>query len=114
MSSEVTGATRHFDEASFQSEVLDGSGVTLVDFWAEWCAPCRAIGPVIDELADSYAGRATIGKVDVDQHPGIAGRYGIQAIPSILIFRDGQVVNQVTGVQPRAALETALESALSD
>jgi len=80
-----------FTDANFQEEVLGSSGPVLVDFWAEWCGPCKAIGPTIEELATEYADKAKIGKVDIDSNRDTAMQYNIQSIPSILIFKDGQV-----------------------
>jgi thioredoxin 1 len=89
---------------TWQAEVLGVEGPVLVDFWASWCPPCRKLAPLVDELAREYAGRVTIGKLDVDGHPEVAARYGITSIPSLLVFRDGQVVAQRIGALPREEL----------
>ena len=87
-----------FTDANFQEEVLNASGPVLVDFWAEWCGPCKAIGPAIEELASDFDGKAKVGKVDIDSNRDIAMQYNIQSIPSILIFKDGQVVETFVGM----------------
>ena len=84
----------------------------LVDFWAEWCAPYRRVGPVVEDLAEKFAGRATVGKLNVDDHPEIAERFGIRSIPALLIFRDGEVVDEVIGVTSAERLAERFESAI--
>ena len=104
-------AIQHFSDTNFQLEVLQSEGLTLVDFWAPWCGPCRAIGPVLDELAEEHVGSVKIGKVNVDENPGIAAAYGINSIPALLFFKNGEVVNSIVGLQSKAALERMLDSA---
>jgi thioredoxin 1 len=101
-----------FTEANFRREVLENPQPVLVDFWAPWCGPCQVMAPVIDELATAFAGRATVGKVNVDEQPALAARYGIRSIPTLLIFHDGQVVDQAIGVVPKQALAAKLAARL--
>ncbi len=100
------------NEENFDSEVLKNDQPVLVDFWAEWCGPCRALAPTIEKLADEFDGKATIAKVNVEEQPGLAKRFSIRAIPSLLFFRDGKIVDQLTGAVPQAVLADKLESLL--
>jgi len=101
-----------FTDANFQEEVLGASGPVLVDFWAEWCGPCKAIGPAIEELATEYADKAKVGKVDIDSNRDVAMQYNIQSIPSILIFKDGQVVETFVGMNGKDDLAAAIDAAM--
>jgi len=101
-------------EANFQSEVIAASQPVLVDFWAPWCGPCRTIGPIVNELAKDFDGRAKVAKVNVDDAPALAQRFGIQGIPTLLIFRDGRVVDQVTGVVPKRELTAKLDKVIAE
>ena len=91
-------------EDNFQSEVLESQKPVLVDFWAPWCGPCRMVGSMIEELADQFAGRAKVGKLNIDDSKHLATQYGIQAVPTLLFFKDGRVVDQVIGVAPLSVL----------
>jgi len=103
--------TRHLTEQTFDEALVASQGLVLVDFWAEWCGPCRAIAPVREELGKASGGRATLMKVNVDENPGLAGRFGIRSIPTILFLKEGAVVDRVVGAVPRAVLQRHLESA---
>lgn len=98
---------------SFESDVLNASGPVLVDFWAEWCGPCRMITPIIEELATDFEGKATIGKVNVDQNPNVSMKYGVRSIPTILILKDGEVVDKHVGVTTKQALQDKINAALA-
>jgi thioredoxin 1 len=100
-------------EANFSSEVLKAEAPVLLDFWAEWCGPCKAVAPVIDELASELDGRVKFGKVNVDDQGALASQFGIRAIPTILIFKGGQVMEQVMGVRSKRDLKTNLERYLA-
>jgi thioredoxin 1 len=94
-----------FTDANFKTDVLESDKLTVIDFWAEWCGPCRAIGPVIEELSKEYAGKANIGKVNVDNNPNVSMQYGITSIPAILFIKGGQVVDKQIGAVPKSVLE---------
>jgi len=89
------------NDANFQQEVLNSDRPVLVDFWAEWCAPCKLIEPLVDELANEYKDKLKVGKVDVDSNPQISMQYGIRSIPTLLIFKNGQAVDQIIGAVPK-------------
>ncbi len=101
--------TVHFTDANFKSEVLDSDQPVLVDFWAAWCGPCRAVGPTIEELAKQYDGTVKVGKLNVDENPKSAGGFGIHSIPAVLLFKNGKVVETLIGVQPKQQYEQALQ-----
>ena len=104
-------SVKHFSNDTFQSEVLQGSGPILVDFWAPWCGPCKMLGPVIDGLADELSGKAVVGKVNIDDEPDLAAKYGVVTIPTIILFKDGQEVNRLVGVQSKLTLTQMGEQA---
>jgi thioredoxin 1 len=102
-----------FTNDNFKEKVLDNKGVALVDFWAEWCGPCRLIGPVVEDLSKEYEGVATIGKLNVDDNREIAAQYGIMSIPTLLIFKDGQIVDKHVGVASKGDLKKKIEAAMA-
>ena len=99
-------------DASFDAEVLGSDGVVLVDFWATWCGPCKAIAPVLDELSAEYEGKARIVKIDVDQNPNLAAQYGIRSIPTLFVFKNGEKVDATMGMQPKAQLAALINKHL--
>lgn len=101
-----------FTDDNFDAEVLQSATPVLVDFWATWCAPCKAIAPVIDQLAGEYNGKIKIGKVNVDENPATPGQYGVRGIPTMILFKDGQIVDQLVGAVPKNQLEGLLQKAL--
>jgi len=100
-------------DANFEAEVLKSEQPVLVDFWAEWCGPCRQIAPIIKQLADDYADRVKVVKLNVDESPQTAGAYGIRSIPTVLAFKNGQVVEQMMGARPKANFEDLAERVLA-
>jgi len=97
------------NSGNFSDEVLKSSEPVLVDFWAEWCGPCKMIAPVLDELASEYDGRIKIGKVNIDEDQALATQYGVRAIPTLLIFKDGQVAEQLVGMRSKRDLKASLD-----
>ena len=98
---------------NFEAEVASYHGTVLVDFWAPWCGPCRMVGPVVEELAKEYQGKAKVGKLNTDEAPDIASRFGIRSIPTLLFFKNGAVVQQLVGAYPKSKISEKLESALA-
>ncbi len=104
--------TMQVTDSTFKQEVLDGKGVVLVDFWAPWCGPCRMVGPIVDKLAEKYADKATIVKVNVDENPYTASQFRVMSIPTMMIFRDGELVDQWVGAMPEPVIVDRLERQL--
>ncbi len=100
------------NDANFEAEVLQSDTPVLVDFWAEWCGPCKAVGPTIEALADDYQGRLKVAKLNVDDSPDSAGRYGVRSIPTMILFRDGEAKQATVGVQAKAQLTQFVEQHL--
>lgn len=101
------------NEKTFNRTVLEAKTPFLVDFWAPWCGPCRAMAPVVNELARAYEGRVGFAKVNVDDNPGVANRYSVRSIPTLLLFKDGMPMTQIVGLKPKAELERQLDAALA-
>ena len=100
-------------DATFEAEVLQSELPVMIDFWADWCAPCKMVAPVVEELAGDYDGKIKVANVDVDANPEIAGKYGIRSIPTMLFFKDGKPVNQVVGAVPKQVLQERLDAILA-
>lgn len=103
--------TIEFSDDNFDAEVLNSGEGVLVDFWAPWCGPCRQIAPLIDQLAEQFSGSVKVGKLNIDDNPTITNKYGIQSIPTLLLFKNGEVAERFVGMPPKAKLEEALASA---
>ena len=101
--------TAEFTEQNFNSDVLESDKPVLVDFWAEWCGPCKMLAPAIDSIAEKYIGRVKVGKVNVDKYPSIAQKYGVMGIPNILVFQNGNIKEQVIGNVPESDISNILD-----
>ena len=108
----MAGSLMDFTDQNFESEVLESDMPTLVDFWAEWCAPCKMIAPTVEALADEYAGKLRVGKLNIDENPSTPTKFGIRGIPTLIIFTGGEAVEQVVGVRSKADLKVAIEKSL--
>jgi thioredoxin 1 len=108
----MAGEPLEVSDASFETDILKSEIPALVDFWAAWCGPCRAVAPVVEELARDYAGKVKVAKMNVDENAKTPAKYGIRAIPTLIIFKDGQVVEQITGAVSKNVIETAIKKAL--
>ena len=104
---------KHITDATFEDEVLHSTQPILVDYWAEWCGPCKMIGPLLDELAGTYAGKVKIAKVNIDEQNALAAEWHIQSIPTLLIFKEGQVIEQMIGAKGKAPLCVSLNNAIT-
>ena len=103
-------ATKSITDASFADDVLNADGPVLVDFWAEWCGPCKMIGPSLEEISDELAGKVTIAKINIDENPDAPSKYGVRGIPTMILFKDGAPAATKVGAAPKSALKGWLES----
>jgi thioredoxin 1 len=108
----MAGKTVEVTDGNFQDMIMDAEKPALVDFWAVWCGPCRAVAPIVEEIAEEYDGRAVIAKMDVDQNKEIATQFGIQAIPTLLLVKDGQIADRIVGVVDKKSLAARLDALL--
>ncbi|MBI3399664.1 MAG: thioredoxin TrxA [Deltaproteobacteria bacterium] len=103
----------HVTDKSFELEVLKSDTPVLVDFWATWCAPCRAIAPIVEEMAETYNGKLKVAKMNVDENPSTPGKYGVRGIPTLILFKKGEVVDQVVGAVPKSQVQGLIAKAVS-
>lgn len=101
-----------FTDDDFEEKVLKADKVTMVDFWAEWCQPCHMLAPTVVELANQYVNRMNVGKINVDENPKTATKYGIRGIPTLLLFKNGEILQQLVGVRPKSEIQRAIDGAL--
>ncbi|MCO6438305.1 MAG: thioredoxin [Phycisphaerae bacterium] len=107
------GNTLQFTDQNFETDVLQSEAPVLVDFWAEWCGPCKALGPVIDELANDYEGKVKVGKVNTDENSGLSLRYSVSAIPTVILFHKGEIVDRFVGLRSKKDFKTLLDRVVS-
>ncbi len=107
----MAGNVVELSDTNFETEVLQSGVPVLVDFWAPWCGPCRSIAPLVEQLADEYRGAVKIAKINIDDSPNAAMKYGVQSIPTLMVFKSGDVVERFVGVQPKNRLQAALDAA---
>jgi thioredoxin 1 len=100
-------------DATFEAEVLKSDTPVVLDFWAEWCGPCKMIGPSLEEISDEMAGKVKVVKINVDENPGVAGKMGIRSIPTLMLFKDGQLASQKVGASPKGALSKWIEDSIA-
>ena len=103
----------HLTDQNFETEVLKSDKPVLVDFWAEWCAPCRMVAPVVEQINEDYAGEIKVGKLDVDSSPVISAQLGVMSIPTLILFKDGVAIQRMVGFQPKPSLKSKIDSALA-
>ena len=106
--------TKEFNDSNFEESVIKSDKITIVDFWAEWCGPCRTLGPIIDNIANSYGDTINVGKLNIDKNPEIATTFGITSIPTILFFKNGKLVDRIKGLVPKKEVELKLISIQND
>ena len=105
-------ATKAVTDSSFKADVIDSDKPVLVDFWAEWCGPCKMIGPALEEISEELADRVTIAKINIDENPDAPGKYGVRGIPTMILFKNGEIADTKVGAAPKSALKGWLEGAL--
>lgn len=101
----------HVTDANFDLEIMQSKVPTLIDFWATWCAPCRALAPIVEEMAETYAGKIKVAKMNVDENPATPGKYGVRGIPTLILIKDGEVVDQVVGAVPKSQIQGLIDKA---
>ncbi|TLY30953.1 MAG: thioredoxin [Nitrospirae bacterium] len=109
----MAGQAMKVDEGSWDAEVMKAPGLVMVDFWAVWCGPCQMVAPILDELANEYAGKLRVMKLNTDENPEIAGRYQVMSIPTILFFKNGQAVEKLVGARPKRQFKEVIDSLLT-
>ncbi|MGH7639326.1 MAG: thioredoxin [Candidatus Dormibacteria bacterium] len=100
----------HVSDSTFETEVIKADKPVLVDFWADWCPPCKMLAPIVEDLASEYGPRVKVAKLDIDANPNIAGQFGVMSIPTLILFKEGQAVQRLVGYQPKSALKSKLDS----